>query len=329
MRSQDRKGYEENKKAFHEKLPEGIIPLTEYITWKKPITVYCQKCGRTHTYSEARYAVTRRCHGCYLNEIRQASKEKLLDILKKQDMSLVDWPDGTLATLSCNKCGSQFKRKVDDVINRGFTSCMNCKKLTTEQKPRKKNHYGLTEEQIAESKKKREAVRKQRLKAELDELIGKYILDYDVVRVYDDLQNVVLRCRACGHEFLTQKTRMKKGYGCAICSKRGISKASQEIENYLRINGIPFEREKRFDECRRKNPLPFDFFVPSMNLLIEYNGEQHYRATELFGGEKKLELYRERDKIKRQFAKDHGFRLLVIPWYKEPVPMLREAINRE
>ena len=46
-------------------------------------------------------------------------------------------------------------------------------------------------------------------------------------------------------------------------------------------------------------------------------------------GEKKLELYRERDRIKRQFAREHGYRLLVIPWYKDPVPMLRDEINRE
>ena len=326
MRSQDRKGYAENKESFYSRLPEGIVALTEYITWKKPITVYCEKCGRTHTYSEARYAVTRKCHGCYLMEIRKASTDKLLDVLKEHDMTLVEWPDDSLmATIKCEKCGDSFVRKVDDVIRRGYTSCPNCLKIKTASKPKKIYRHGLSEEQ----RKAKEEVRKQRMKSELDELLANYADDYDIVSVDDNLRDLILRHKACGHEFATNKDRMKKGYGCKICSKRGVSKAAQEIENYLLRNGIQFEREKRFEECRRKNPLPFDFFIPSSNLLIEYNGEQHYRATELFGGEKKLELYRERDRIKRQFAKSHGYRLLIIPWYKDPVPMLRDEINRE
>jgi hypothetical protein len=31
---------------------------------------------------------------------------------------------------------------------------------------------------------------------------------------------------------------------------------------------------------------PFDFYLPDYNLLIEFQGRQHYEAVEKFGGEK-------------------------------------------
>ena len=324
MDCKSRKGYWEHRKSFYDKLPENIVPVSEYISWQKPISVRCTKCGEEHTYPQAKYAVIRKCHGCYLNEIREASKEKLLPILEENDFQLVAWAiDSKIATIKCKKCGMVCERNVGDVINHSAVHCFEC------QKQRTINHSIHRKRQQKGKESERKETRKEKMSAELDKLISGYVDDYDIVSIDENLRDLVLRHKQCGHEFNTNKERLKKGYGCKICSKRGVSKAVQEIENYFDNVGIEYEREKRFDECRRKNPLPFDFYIPTLNLLIEYNGEQHYRATEYFGGEEKLRLYMERDEIKREFAKAHGYKLLTIPWFRDPVQMIKKELSRE
>ena len=49
-----------------------------------------------------------------------------------------------------------------------------------------------------------------------------------------------------------------------------------------------FESQKRFKDCKDKRQLPFDFYLPSYNVCIEYQGEQHYRPIDHFGAEVKF-----------------------------------------
>ena len=43
-----------------------------------------------------------------------------------------------------------------------------------------------------------------------------------------------------------------------------------------------------------------DIFIPDLNIAIEYQGEQHYRPVELFGGNEGFKKTRERDRIKKK-----------------------------
>ena len=52
-----------------------------------------------------------------------------------------------------------------------------------------------------------------------------------------------------------------------------------------------------------------DIFIPSLNLAIEYQGEQHYRSVEIFGGEEGLEATTARDARKRSLLATNGVRL--------------------
>jgi len=53
-----------------------------------------------------------------------------------------------------------------------------------------------------------------------------------------------------------------------------------------------------------------DVFLPSQNIAIEYQGEQHYQATEFFGGQEALECNIERDERKRKLCAKNGVTLL-------------------
>lgn len=61
-----------------------------------------------------------------------------------------------------------------------------------------------------------------------------------------------------------------------------------------------------------------DVYVPSRRLAFEYQGEQHYRAVEFFGGKDAFRRNRDRDRRKAAACDSHGVALVV--WkYSEPV----------
>ena len=64
--------------------------------------------------------------------------------------------------------------------------------------------------------------------------------------------------------------------------------------------------------------LELDIFVPQENIAFEYQGQQHYYAVDVWGGEKALEKLRLRDKKKVNLCKRNKVRLIRIK-YSEPL----------
>lgn len=113
--------------------------------------------------------------------------------------------------------------------------------------------------------------------------------------------------------------------GCPICSEKQLkSKPVREIERYFNENNISYVLEKKFDECKNRLHLPFDFYIESMNLLIEYDGIQHYKPIEYFGGENGLKEQQHNDEIKNKFCKDNGINLLRIKYNEKHIEVLKE-----
>ncbi|MDO6758107.1 hypothetical protein Q4598_17850 [Phaeobacter inhibens] len=61
-----------------------------------------------------------------------------------------------------------------------------------------------------------------------------------------------------------------------------------------------------------------DIFVPEERLAIEYQGQQHYEAVDLFGGQEGLIATQARDERKRKLLRLHDVRLLEWP-YDAPI----------
>lgn len=71
------------------------------------------------------------------------------------------------------------------------------------------------------------------------------------------------------------------------------------------------------DTCSYINPLPFDFKVELNNskyILIEYQGQQHYKPIEFWGGVKKYEEQIIKDKIKYDYCDKNNINLLIISY---------------
>ena len=87
-----------------------------------------------------------------------------------------------------------------------------------------------------------------------------------------------------------------KGTGCPICSS---SKNEQRIYDLLTRHNFNFIKEFKFKDSK----LRYDFYLIDLNLLIEYDGPQHFLAVPMWGDVEGLAKRRKNDFIKNEMAK--------------------------
>lgn len=103
--------------------------------------------------------------------------------------------------------------------------------------------------------------------------------DYSFANYISSLIKIEINCSK--HGLFKQAPYIHiSGQGCPVCNE---SKGEKEIRNWLIKNNIKFESQKKFDGCKNKNHLPFDFYLPEHNICIEFNGTQHYKMSTYFG----------------------------------------------
>lgn len=117
-------------------------------------------------------------------------------------------------------------------------------------------------------------------------------------------------CPYCGTERKnTPVNLIKRGFRCNVCDVK-LSYPEKFMATLLRMNNIKFETQKRFKDCRNKSELPFDFYIPEKNLIIETHGEQHYEYRKEARYCSKSTFIN--DKIKVKYCKDNGIQLIVV-----------------
>ena len=135
-----------------------------------------------------------------------------------------------------------------------------------------------------------------------------------------NVKNLRVICNECGEIFVTSYCAfvMRGGQLCSKCASN-ISKGEHKIKRYLEDNNITFYMQFRFDNCRSKIPLPFDFYLPYYNICIEYDGEVHYKPINRgnisdLEAQKLLEDIKNRDDIKTSYCKNNKVKLIRIPY---------------
>ena len=122
------------------------------------------------------------------------------------------------------------------------------------------------------------------------------------------------KCMECSCVWETSISNITShGTSCPECAK-GKLKGEIYTRELLEEYGIEFQSQKKFADLKRINPLSYDFFIPSMDILIECQGEQHYKPVEFMGGVEKFALQQERDQLKREYAWQNGYYLLEISY---------------
>ena len=92
--------------------------------------------------------------------------------------------------------------------------------------------------------------------------------------------------------------------------------SQKQIEKCLNKLNEPYEKQKTFDGLVgiRNGLLSYDFYLPRLRLLVEFNGHQHYGPVPYFGGKKTYEIQKIHDERKLSYAEQYGYEGLIIKY---------------
>lgn len=134
--------------------------------------------------------------------------------------------------------------------------------------------------------------------------------NYNLVEYKNANTKIKIICKKHGVFEQTPRNHLSK-QGCPNCNN---SKGEIIINNFLKNKKIIYKKEKTFTNCYYLNNLRFDFYIKDYNLCIEYDGIQHFKPIDYWGGKKGLKEQKIKDKIKNDFCKREGINLLRIKY---------------
>lgn len=127
---------------------------------------------------------------------------------------------------------------------------------------------------------------------------------------------VLWECQCdCGNIILVSTSNLTREKETTVSCGCAKSKGEEKITSLLLEIQIPFITQKRFDSCvfpETNRQLVFDFYLPEQNILIEYDGEQHFHEVrnDRYGYKGIVA----RDNFKNQWCKENNIRLIRIPY---------------
>lgn len=285
--------------------------LSSYINSKEKVIMRHNVCGDEFPVAPMHFTsktMPTRCPRCMLIQRAESRVKTTKEFIDELSLIYGDeytvlgeykgYRDGIL--VRHNPCGNEFVKSPIAIMSR------NCKPCSTLAQMK-------TNEQFIE---------------DIAMLVGD---EYTPVEQYNGAHNKIKMIHEiCGHVWKTTPHKfVSTGRGCAKCNE---SKGETAIRRFLESNNISFITQFRIEECRLQRVLPFDFAVFEGNnllMLVEYDGEQHFKPVKSFGGEKGFIELQIRDKVKDKFCKDNNIELLRIPYYRlsEINNILNEALT--
>lgn len=198
-------------------------------------------------------------------------------------------------------CGHEWKAKPND-LQQGMNCprCANLKRAVNLSQPVSIEQY------------------REKFKAQAE---GKYEL---LSNTYvDNKTKVKVRHLECGQAYWVRPNDFQQGYRCPHCYAT-ISEGHRKIGALLSELGIDYREEKTFKSLseRTVGTPRFDYWIPSLKVLIEYDGQQHFAPS--FTGEdrgktreQKFKEIQRLDMLKNQWADEHDVLLYRIPYTEE------------
>jgi hypothetical protein len=174
-----------------------------------------------------------------------------------------------------------------------------------------------------------------------DEFVSKAIKTHGHRYIYDHVEydgahkKVNIECPTHGLFSCTPANHWSNGVGCPKCLHSNPSKGEAIIAKWLTEHNILFEYQKSYPDLwwkSKKGRLKYDFWLPSRNLLIEYDGEHHFLPiswSKKINGQQRLNEQQSKDSLKTEYANKNGLNLLRIPYNEGIEPILeRELLSR-
>lgn len=244
-----------------------------------------------------------------------------------------------------DKCGYHWKTRLDSVINQG-QRCPNCshyRKLTTKDfKQRVLEIIGPEYMVLSEYKNNHTKIKMRHevcgteyevrplsithnhsrcpkcfgnpkhTQEEVQQIItDKLGPEFRLVSHYKSTgEKITIEHITLHHQFDTKLDTIIAGQvSCPVCNESHMESITRQ---YLIAHNITFESQKRFPDCRYKRELPFDFYLPDDNTLIELDGGQHFKEVPYFNQHEGLIERTRRDTIKDKYCTNKGINLLRI-----------------
>lgn len=280
----------------------------EYITSHMPVKIFCKKCQKYFYQAPNNHLTGAGCYDCgnkRRSDKNRYSQEhfinKALSIHKgTYSYSEVKFKDMyTPVKIFCNKCKTYFYQTPSKHL--GGRGCKKCSTL-------------------------RQILSWDIQKSRLEKLgITKY-LDFSFVQYKDSVHKIEVCCKTCGKHFFTLLGNLIAGKGCPYCRS---SKGEKCIFEFLSKRNINFIRQHSFPGCKSKKLLYFDFYLPSYNICIEYQGEQHYKKFRFEKNNTKLKERQQRDQIKRNYCAQNNIKLLEIRYDENIEEVLTKTLGLE
>lgn len=296
IKHRNKKLTQEEFEKYCKKYNTKLTPVGKYIDSRTPVECKCNFCGAIKTYYPNNIYSNNGCRICSAKArcITEGEyKNSIVKIFGENQYELIhlNKDDGCkgYSIVKHLVCGNEYPVTMDAMIN-GKRGCPHCS-----------NHIPHTEERILE-----------RLSTLPD------IDKYHINKIYRTEKYGRLRwvCsfthKDCGTEFeMLFDSFYHQGCRCPKCMAK-ISLGAEKVKEVLLESGYDFVKEKKFPDCKDVRLLPFDFYIPDLNLVIEYDGEQHFKPNGQYG--EKIDSTQKHDNMKNAYCQEHGIDLLRISY---------------
>ena len=289
-----------NTESFKKKLEKknsNLEVIGNYINAKEKIDIMCKKCGYYFKSSPNNLLNGNGCPNCSKHIVR--SLDDLYNQIENNTKNNVEIlspisSSNKKVEVKCNICMYEWQSTPISLIRYG---CPNC-----EKNKRTKSNEDFTNEL--------------------------YIINPNIklISKYKGLHSKVkCECLNDGHIWEADPSNLLKGTGCPICKE---SKGERKCRLFFERNDIDFIQQKSFEGLVGLNNglLRYDFYLPSYNLLIEYQGEFHDGKSNNFV-KSFYNRQHEHDIRKRAYAKENNIDLLEI-WYWD-FKNIEEILSKE
>lgn len=290
---------EEFTKEVYELIEDEYTFLEEYKDYNTKLLVKHNKCGYEYKVSPANFKGNKskngtRCPKCQKTHKRTPEEfvNDVFELVGNEYEVISDFKNATTKVdFKHTVCNHEFKMTPNNFLRgQRCPKCANKVFRTTEQ-----------------------------FKVEVYNVLGE---DYSVIGDFVCTKTKIKMIHnVCGREYESIPNNILKGHGCNKCK---LSKGELAVSKWLSENNIINIPEYRFEDCKSKNALPFDFALldsdRNIKLLIEYDGVGHYEPFRFSKNkEKNIIKFKEtqiRDKIKNEYCLANKIPLLRIPYWE-------------
>lgn len=267
--------------------PNWDYEIIDFNGCKSPMIIRCNECGAELHFKKAEL-IFGRVNFCKCKKTFKDFHDKIKYLGTVYNFTVIK--EGKALEkqiIKCNNCGCEMARTHNAILKTPW-HCDSCDSYA-------KGRIIYTKEDVQKK---------------LDETFNG---QYELLKFEGMTEKALLKHHNCGMIFtIREMGDLFDGHnrGCPKCYQFK-SAGEQAIMNFLEENNIEYIPQKTFAPLN-KSKYRFDFFIPSKNLAIEYQGEQHYRDNGFFRDN--LDTVQHRDAIKKQYCKENGIELLEIKY---------------